>query len=103
MGRVGESGYARGASEGEADAEGEGVKVVGLPLSASLDDGAVVGEDGDEGALGDEGKGKITDMLAEKTVTALKQSWDRDIIKSTCKKFDVSNIADTYEEIFNAL
>jgi len=42
-------------------------------------------------------------LLAERTVTALRQDWDADIIKSTCQKFDVGNIADTYEEIFNAL
>lgn len=61
---------------------------------------AEIVEDGVNGFLVEQDN---TDMLAEKTVTALKQSWDRDIIKSTCKKFDVSNIADTYEEIFNAL
>lgn len=44
-----------------------------------------------------------TDMLAEKTVLALRQSWDPDIIRATCKKFDVGCIADSYEEIFNNL
>lgn len=38
--------------------------------------------------------------LAEKTCIALKQSWDRDIIKATCKKFDVTEIAKKYIEIF---
>jgi len=42
------------------------------------------------------------DELAKKTVLALKTSWDSDIIKATCKKFDVKNIADSYEEIFRA-
>lgn len=41
--------------------------------------------------------------LAEKTCIALKQSWDRDIIKATCKKFDVTAIAENYIEIFNRL
>lgn len=61
---------------------------------------AEIVEDGVNGFLVEQDN---TEMLADKTVLALKQSWDRDIIKSTCKKFDVSNIADTYEEIFNAL
>lgn len=38
--------------------------------------------------------------LAEKTLLALKQSWDRDIIKSTCKKFDVGRICDEYCRVF---
>lgn len=41
--------------------------------------------------------------LAEKTCIALKQSWDRDIIKATCKKFDVTAIAETYIDIFSRL
>lgn len=43
------------------------------------------------------------EQLAGKTVLALEQSWDRDIIKATCKKFDVKNIAEKYIEIFEAL
>lgn len=38
--------------------------------------------------------------LAQKTVLALKQSWDRDIIRATCKKFDVGRICDEYCRIF---
>lgn len=57
-------------------------------------------EDGVNGFLVEQDN---TDMLAQKTVLALKQSWDAEIIKSTCKKFDVCNIADTYEEIFSTL
>jgi len=41
--------------------------------------------------------------LADKTCLALKQSWDRDIIKATCKKFDVTEIAKSYIEIFKKL
>lgn len=41
--------------------------------------------------------------LADKTVLALKQDWDRDIIKATCKKFEVASIAKCYEEIFESL
>ena len=40
------------------------------------------------------------EMLAQKTALALKQSWDADIIKSTCKKFDPVKIAAQYEEVF---
>jgi len=40
------------------------------------------------------------EMLAQKTELALKQSWDTDIIKSTCKKFDPVKIAAQYEEVF---
>ena len=40
------------------------------------------------------------EMLAQKTVLALKQSWDADIIKSTCRKFDPVKIATQYEEVF---
>lgn len=43
------------------------------------------------------------DELASKTVLALNQSWDRDIIKATCKKFDVVNIAASYEKIFEEI
>lgn len=43
------------------------------------------------------------DELAEKTCLALEQSWDRDIIKATCKKFDVTEIAKSYIEIFKRL
>ena len=57
-------------------------------------------EDGVNGFLVEQDN---VDMLAEKTVLALKQSWDSDIIKSTCRKFDVRNIADTYEEIWKSL
>lgn len=61
---------------------------------------AEIVEDGVNGFLVEQDN---TELLAEKTVIALKQSWDEEIIKSTCKKFDVCNIADIYEEIFNAL
>lgn len=44
-----------------------------------------------------------TDELADKTCLALTQSWDEDIIKATCSKFDVKNIATTYEKIFASL
>jgi len=43
------------------------------------------------------------DELAQKICLALKQSWDREIIKSSCRKFDVKSIAESYEEIFNNL
>lgn len=41
--------------------------------------------------------------LAKKTVEALDATWDREAIKATCEKFNVVNIANKYEEIFNAL
>lgn len=41
--------------------------------------------------------------LAEKTLLALKQDWDRDIIKATCKKFDAKYIANEYINIFNEM
>lgn len=41
------------------------------------------------------------EALADKAYLALEQSWDRDIIKATCKKFDVAEIATEYEEIFS--
>ncbi len=40
------------------------------------------------------------EMLAQKTELALRQSWDTDIIKSTCEKFDPVKIAEQYEEVF---
>ena len=41
--------------------------------------------------------------LADKTVLALRQSWDSDVIKATCKKFDVVSIAGSYEELFRQI
>jgi len=43
------------------------------------------------------------EMMAEKTILALKQSWDSDIITSTCKKFDAGVISEEYEKIFQEL
>ncbi len=40
------------------------------------------------------------EILAEKTLLALNQSWDRDIIKATCNKFDPVKIVTQYEEVF---
>ena len=57
-------------------------------------------EDGVNGFLIDQDD---TDEFAKKTVIALKQSWDEDIIKATCKKFDAQVIAKQYEEIFASL
>ena len=54
-------------------------------------------EDGVNGFIIDQDD---TDEFAQKTVIALKQSWDEDIIKSTCRKFDSQVIAKQYEEIF---
>lgn len=61
---------------------------------------AEIVEDGVNGFLVEQDN---TDMLADKTVLALTQSWDKDIIKATCRKFDVKCIADSYEEIFGSL
>ena len=41
--------------------------------------------------------------MAQKTLLALTQSWDGEIIKATCKKFDVSSIAKQYLEIFDEI
>lgn len=57
-------------------------------------------EDGINGYLVEQDN---VDMLAQKTVQALNRSWDSEVIRETCYKFDVKNIADDYEEIFNAL
>lgn len=43
------------------------------------------------------------EMLAQKTILALDQTWDEDIIKATCKKFEPGNIAGQYIEIFRSL
>ena len=57
-------------------------------------------EDGVNGFLIDQND---IDEFAKKTIIALKQSWDEDIIKATCKKFDAQVIAKQYEEIFASL
>lgn len=57
-------------------------------------------EDGKNGYLVEQDN---VNMLAQKTIQALSQSWDSEAIKETGYKFDVKNIADDYEEIFNAL
>ena len=57
-------------------------------------------EDGVNGFLIDQND---IDEFAKKTIIALKQSWDEDIIKATCKKFDARVIAKQYEEIFASL
>ena len=57
-------------------------------------------EDGVNGFLAEQDN---VEELADKALQALKQSWDEDIIRATCKKFDVKNIAGEYEKIFSEL
>lgn len=57
-------------------------------------------EDGVNGFLTSQNN---VEELAAKACLALKKDWDKEIIKATCKKFEVASIAKSYEEIFKAL
>ena len=43
------------------------------------------------------------EAMADKTLLAVRQSWDSEIIKATCRKFDAGVIARKYEEIFREI